>query len=40
MSLQDISIKIDDGHSVGNVDAILNEIVSRLNNFVATARPA
>jgi len=36
MSLDDISIKVADLHSVGSVDALLNEIATRLARFVAT----
>lgn len=35
MSLQDISVKVDDGHSVGNVSALLAEIAARLDAFVS-----
>jgi len=35
MSLQDIHIKVADAHSVGNLDAILNEIATRLGDYVA-----
>ncbi|MFZ3018506.1 MAG: hydrogenase expression/formation C-terminal domain-containing protein [Gallionella sp.] len=35
MSIQDIHIKVADAHSVGNVDAILNEIAARLGKFVS-----
>ncbi|MCK9200846.1 MAG: hydrogenase expression/formation protein [Gallionella sp.] len=37
MSLQDIHIKVADAHSVGNVEAILNEIATRLDDFVNTS---
>ena len=36
MSLDDISIKVADLHSVGSVDALLNEIATRLERFIAT----
>ncbi len=35
MSLDDISIKVADLHSIGSVDALLNEISTRLARFVA-----
>lgn len=35
MSLDDISIKVADLHSIGSVDALLNEIATRLARFVA-----
>ena len=40
MSLQDIHIEVADAHSVGSLDAILNEIVSRLDDFVDTGETA
>jgi hydrogenase-1 operon protein HyaF len=36
MSLDDISIKVADLHSVGSVDALLNEIATRLARFADT----
>jgi hydrogenase-1 operon protein HyaF len=37
MSLDDISIKVAaDLHSIGSVDALLNEIATRLQRFIAT----
>ncbi|HCI13379.1 MAG: hypothetical protein A2063_10870 [Gallionellales bacterium GWA2_60_142] len=36
MSLQDIHIRVADAHTVGSLDAILNEIASRLHDFVDT----
>ena len=36
MSLNDISIKVADLHSVGSVTALLNEIATRLQRFLAT----
>lgn len=35
MSLHDISIKVADAHTVGNIHAILNEIAARLDALVA-----
>ena len=35
MSIQDITVKVADAHSIGSVNAILNEVATRLRNFVA-----
>ncbi|MDP2143790.1 MAG: hydrogenase expression/formation C-terminal domain-containing protein [Gallionella sp.] len=35
MSIQDIQIKVADAHSIGNINAILNEIATHLGNLVA-----
>lgn len=40
MSLDDISIKVADLHSIGSVDALLNEIATLLARFVATGETA
>ncbi|MFH2140611.1 MAG: hydrogenase expression/formation C-terminal domain-containing protein [Pseudomonadota bacterium] len=40
MSLDDISIKVADLHSIGSVDALLNEIATRLQRFVTTGETA
>ncbi len=40
MSLDDISIKVTDLHSIGSVDALLNEIATRLERFIATGEPS
>lgn len=36
MSIQDIHIKVAGAHSIGNVNAILNEIATRLGNLVTS----
>jgi hydrogenase-1 operon protein HyaF len=36
MSLDDISIKVTDLHSIGSIDALLHEIATRLQRFIAT----
>ena len=41
MSLDDISIKVaTDLHSIGSVDALLNEIATRLQRFIAAGESA
>ncbi|MDD2700820.1 MAG: hydrogenase expression/formation C-terminal domain-containing protein [Sideroxydans sp.] len=40
MSLDDISIKVADLHSIGSLDALLNEIASHLTRFIATGETA
>lgn len=40
MSLDNISIKVADLHSIGSVDALLHEIATRLERFVAKGETA